>query len=103
MELTRDAEKLVAVAYKEYLKRIDDGVPRVQAKCFEPQEIQPIYFEKYSMENYKDIVASMTRAFDCTMYLSGGFLLNDSAIVYMESRFKNGVKDVLSFLAQFVP
>lgn len=55
------------------------------------------------MEDYKDIVASMTRAFDCTMYLSGGFLLNDSAIVYMESRFKNGVKDVLSFLAQFVP
>lgn len=30
-------------------------------------------------------------------------MLNDFAIVYMENRFKNGIVDTLSFLAQFIP
>lgn len=101
--LTKDAQKLVAVAYKEYLEKRKSGVDKTNSKHFSCSEIHEKYFNDFSLRDYKETVAEMCRAFNCSMYMDGGFMLNDFAIVYMENRFKNGIKDVLSFLSQFIP
>lgn len=101
--LTKDAQKLVAVAYKEYLEKRKSGIDKINAKNFTCKDIHEKYFSDFSIRDYKATVAEMTRAFHCPMYMDGGFMLNDSAIVYMENRFKNGLTDTLSFLAQFIP
>lgn len=101
--LTKDAQKLVAAAYKEYLEKRKFGVDKTNAKHFTCAELHDKYFNNFSLQDYKETVAEMCRAFHCSMFLDGGFLLNDFAIAYMENRFKNGLVDALTFLAQFIP
>lgn len=103
LELTKDAEKLVAAAYKEYLEKRKAGADKSSAKLFPCTSMMQKYFPEYSLQDYKETVAELCRAFRCSMFMDGSFLLNDAAIVYMETRFKNGLKDALSFLAQFIP
>lgn len=103
INLTRDAEKLAVAAYKVYLAEREKGASKDDAKDIEVQDIQPIYFSDTSLHDYFDTVAEMTRAFGCKMYIDGSFYLNDKFIAYMENRFKNGIKEALSFLAQFIP
>lgn len=38
-ELTKDAQKLVALLYKSYLERRKSGMSKANAKFFEPSEI----------------------------------------------------------------
>lgn len=101
--LTKDAEKLVAAAYKRYLEKRKSGVSKALAKRISVEEIQPVYFSDLTREDYLETVAEMCRALGCTMFFGGAFLLNDLSIVYMENRFQNGLKDTLGFLAQFIP
>lgn len=103
LNFTKDAQKLVAAAYKEYLEKRKNGVNKANAKFFTPEELHTKYFKDFAFKDYKETVAEVCRAFKCSMHMDGGFVLNDCAIVYMENRFKNGVVDVLSFLAQFIP
>ena len=37
------------------------------------------------------------------IYIGGDFELTDQSIVYMENRFKNGLKELAAFISQFVP
>lgn len=101
--LTKDAEKLVAAAYKEYLEKRKSGVDKSSAKLCQCADMMQKYFPESSLQDYKETAAELCRAFGCSMFMNGSFLLNDAAITYMENRFKNGAKDTLSFLAQFIP
>lgn len=101
--LTRDAQKLVAAAYKVYLERRESGMDKLNAKYFSVQHLKNDYFNECAFRDYIETVHEMCRAFGCKAYINGSFQLNDATISYMENRFKNSVKDALSFLAQFIP
>lgn len=103
LNLTKDAQKLIAAAYKEYLEKRKSGIDKTNAKYFSAKELHKKYFNDFALQDYKETVAEMCRAFNCSMYMDGGFMLNDFAIVYMENRFKKGLTDAVSFLAQFIP
>ncbi len=103
VDLTREAQKMVAAAYKEYLKKRKAGVSKANAKLFSEDELYNKYFKSMLLADYDETVREMCRAFGCKMYINGGFMLSDDAIIYMENRFKNGITDTLSFLAQFIP
>lgn len=104
MELTRDAEKMICIIYKEYLTRRKNGVPKNQAKQFNDFETwSKDLFPNELTEDVKATSCEMCKAFGIRMYMNCGFILNDAAIIYMENRFKNGISEVLSFLAQFIP
>lgn len=103
VELTRDAQKLVAASYKIYLEKRKNGLSKTQAKSIEVKDVKEKYFEDMSLSDYKDTVAEVTRAFGATMYLGGSWYLSDSCIVYMETRFKRGLADVVSFLGNLIP
>lgn len=103
VDLTRDAQKMVAAAYKEYLEKRKSGVSKSDAKLFSANELYNKYFKSMLLADYDETTNEMCRAFGCKMFIDGGFMLSDEAIIYMENRFKNGITDTLSFLAQFIP
>lgn len=37
------------------------------------------------------------------LYVDGGFILKNSAIVYMENRFKKGLSEIVDFLTSLMP
>lgn len=100
---TKDAQKLVAACYKSYLEKRKSGIDKTNAKYCDINVLQPSYFPDISRHDYKETAAELCRAMQCRMFLDGSFMLSDAAICYMENRFKDGVKDTLSFLSQFIP
>lgn len=108
MELSKDAQKLIHLMYKNYLEKRHSGLSKSDAAAFgSSQDIHDILLPDWLVEDIDETCreldsADMLICFyadECAYHVS----LSDSCIVYMENRFKNGLKDVLSFLAQFIP
>lgn len=103
MELTRDADALLSVMYKEYLLRKKNGTPKLQAKIFGGAAyLQETLAPKLSVEDVAETCRELGRA----EFLSNNYAddtvsicqLTDKAIIHMENRFKNGLDEVLSYL-----
>lgn len=104
VELTKDAEKLACSLYKIYLEKRDRGIDKLNAKHFSFSEIQSCKLcSSWNTRDIKATVAELHRAGLGTMYYDGGFMANESLIIYMENRFKNGFKEVTDFLSKFIP
>ena len=100
--LTKDAQKMVAVLYKDYLERRESGETKAQAKTFDgdcPARLFPDDPKADSMETFREL----NRKFSMKCYLNGSFVLNDDIIIFMENRFRNGLKDIVNALAPFIP
>lgn len=104
MELTKDADKLVCSMYKSYLEKRKSGMSKINARHFEPHEMQSYKLcSDRSIQDIKATVAELKRAGLGDMYFNGGFFANDQFIIYMENRFKNGLMDVVDFISKFIP
>lgn len=104
VKLTNDADKLVCTLYKCYLERRKSGIDKVVARNFEFPEIQSLKAcSNWTSNDIKATVAEISRAGLGTMYFSGAFNGNDQFIIYMENRFKNGLKEVTDFIGNFIP
>lgn len=103
-QLTKDADRVLCSLYKEYLNRRKAGWSRAEAK-----DISVSYFretESFSnmpMDDVLDIMAELQRAGYVEADFNGDGFLRDKTIIEMENRFKNGLTEVLSFLARFIP
>jgi len=108
IELTKDADKLLCTLYKEYLERRKSGLSKSDATSFEDSDdIRNQYFPKWSSDDAANVCWELHNA-EYVHCCPGDDLANDvelrtEAIIYMENRFKNGLKDVLTFLSNFIP
>lgn len=104
VEITKDAEKMLVALYRAFLDRRKEGLSKRDARRFEDG-----YFSRekpFSSMNPADVSDTRMELYQCNLlkiYIGGDCELSDSAIIYLENRFKNGLTDVLSFLAQFIP
>ncbi|MCD7805391.1 MAG: hypothetical protein LUH03_09695 [Oscillospiraceae bacterium] len=103
VELTRDGERMTATIYNAYLEKRKAGQSKNVAKMFSGRALKQEYFPGESQADFSDTLREVTRTFSCRMSIDGSFELSDSLIIYMENRFRNGIKDTASFLAQFIP
>lgn len=108
MELSKDAQKLIHLMYKNYLEKRHSGLPKSDATVFgSSQDIHDNLLPDWIIEDINETCRELDSAdmLDC-FYADGDVYyshLSDSCIVYMENRFKKGMKDLLSFIAQFIP
>ncbi len=102
IRMSKDAQKSVGVFYKSYLERRKSGIGKNDAKLFKSDWPQ-IFFPQETAEDMLDTLRELKKIFNLEVCIDGSFYLSDELIVYMENRFPDGVKDVLSFLAQFIP
>lgn len=104
VSISKDADKLLCVLYKEFLNRRKNGFTKMDARRFKSGTIptlEPI--TNWQATDVTDAMMELARANLLRILLGGDCDLNDQAIIYMENRFKDGLKEVLSFLANFIP
>lgn len=92
VELTKSAKKSLAVIYKEYCKRLKAGQEKTQAIQFSP-----------APDGVKPDVLELKHAEMVKADMLGNIQLTDRAIIYMENKGIETLKEWLSFGAQLVP
>lgn len=104
MELTKDAELLVCCAYKEYLSRRKNGIPKRQANTFRIDfKNSTPKISEWLDDDYLYTIGELKRAEFAKVYLDGTFVITDRCIIYMENRFKNGIKEITDFILKLIP
>ena len=103
IKLTKDSDALICVLYKEYLQRRKDGTPKGDAKWLGSSDrIHKTILPKWSYEDVDETCWELSRA-GLLVCNSGDnhavmCVLCDEGIIYMESRFKNGLSEVLDYI-----
>lgn len=102
--ITKDTDHVLCEIYAEFLTRRKNGDSKSMAKDFGPSEaLQQEFLSYFPVSDIDDALHELRDAGLIKMYIDGSFTLLDDAIIYMENRFKNGAKELASFLAQFIP
>lgn len=105
IELTSDSDALICLMYKAYCNSRNNGINKFQAKQFgSSEDIQSSLTPNWSKEDTLETCRELARAnlLDCS-YADGIIYtsyLTDQAIIYMESRFKNNLSDVLEYIGK---
>lgn len=105
-QLSKEADKLICILYKEYLERIKKSISKRNSKMFSGSEyVHESIISKWSVEDIDEICRELSRKGYIECFYGGGsvqhFHLLDDAIVYMENRFKNGLKEVMETVQLF--
>ncbi len=107
-DLTRDADRLLCTLYKVYLERRKNGTSKNDAMLFgDSEDIHQSYFPALVFDDIDNACWELKTAGYVTCEpgddIANDVILTNSAIIRMENRFKNGIKEVLTFLSNFVP
>lgn len=102
-ELTREAQKLLGSAYKEYLIRRKREVDRESSKLFDCDFYKSVsQLSQYSQDDISSFLCELRDAEYIEMYIDGGFELENKAIIILENKFKNDMKAILNFLTGLI-
>lgn len=101
--LTKDGKYLLALIYKEYLLDINNGISKSEAKQIGSSET--INKKLVPNELFEDVDTTLQELGE-TGFLKNQYgddivcdsLLTNKAIVYMETKFVRGLKEVTDFL-----
>ena len=108
MNLTKDADKLICLLYKDYLQKRKAGSPKSQASYFDSSHnIHEKLCPDLLFEDVDDTCRELSRAgmIHCLWADNIAFsvTLSDEAIIYMENRFKDGLTEILDFIEKIKP
>lgn len=100
MQLTKDTDKIFCLIYEEYLNRRKAGASKSSAILFHhPEALQPDFLQGIHADDIYSALHELHRNGLIKEYTDGGFILLDPGIIYMENRFKNGLKEVLEYIS----
>ena len=107
MDITKDAQKLLAILYKTYLEKRKSNISKTKAKTFgSSKEIHKQLCPEWIFEDVDDTCRELSRSKLLVCYWADNIAYNvelsDSAIAYMDNKFKNGLKEVANFIANLI-
>ena len=107
MDLTKDSKKMLCMLYKDYLEKRNSGFSKSEAKSFgSSHNIHEALLPNWAFEDVDDTCRELSKAgmLDCFWADNIAYHVNlsDTAISYMDNRFKNGLKDIASFLSSLI-
>ncbi len=102
-ELTREADALICLIYNAYMQKRKQGVSKGNAKMIGGSAvIRNELMTKWSLEDVDETCRELGRSefLDCVYSddVVSESALTDSAIKYMENRFKNNAEEVLKHI-----
>lgn len=108
LKLTKDADRLICMLYKSYLEKRKNGDAKSSARYFgDSNEIRDVFLPSWSSEDVAEECWGLSRmdVVTCTPgdNLANNVRISDEGIVYMESRFANGLKEVISYISALKP
>ncbi len=103
MDLTKDSEKLLCILYRNYLEKRNAGIIKSEAKSFgSSHNIHESLCPDWIFEDVDDTCRELSRAGMLNCFWADNIAyrvnLSETAISYMDNRFKNGLKDVIKLL-----
>lgn len=107
MDLTRDADKLLCLMYKSYLDKRKINSSKKECNYFgTTYDIHKNLLSDQHFDDVDKLVCELKRK-ELIVGDSGDNILieislSDSAIAYMENRFKNGIKELADFISKFI-
>ena len=103
-ELTKDADKVICCIYRKYLERRKSGMPKSQAKEFDGNFYLNVKaLSKWNSADISDTLQELHNKELIKKNVIGDFNLLDSAVTYMENRFKKGLEEITDFISKFIP
>lgn len=103
-ELTKDADKVICCIYKEYLEKRKSGMSKSEAKEFDGNFYRNIKaLSKWNSADVSDTLQELHNKELIKKSVIGDFDLLDSAVTYMENRFKKGLEEITDFISKFIP
>lgn len=100
MELTKDTDKIFCLVYKEYLNRKKLGFSKDLSVKFEhPEALQLDFLQEFHADDIHSSVRELSQNNMIRKYINDSFKLSDKGIIYMENRFKNGIKEILEYIS----
>ena len=106
-DLTKEQKYLLLSIYQEVLNS-QPALPMEKAIYFEDSDIvQELFLPDQSSDHVSDFCWKLKAKgyIHCSPgdNLANDIVLTDKTIIYMENRFKNGIKDIAVFLSNFLP
>lgn len=103
-ELTRDSDKMLCCLYKEYLGRRKLGNSKRNSRRFTKEYCSNDFIlSSWCRSDISDSIMELGQKKYLKVYIGGDFELTDSAIIYMENRFKNNIVELTDFISKFIP
>lgn len=104
VKLTKEADKLLTVMYREYLNKRKAGQPKSSAKEFEYDYLNSMEpFNAWPDGDFSETLRELASKNLIKVYIGGDSELTDDTIATMEDRFVDGFKSIASYLSQFIP
>lgn len=99
VELTKSGKAAIATLYCKYMERVKNKEPKLQSRIFN----KDIPAQAAILGSITDDLPELKAAGFIEIYLYGDVKLLDKAIIFMENKTADVIKDWLSFAAQFIP
>ncbi|AXF39458.1 hypothetical protein [Paenibacillus larvae] len=105
-KLTKEADVLICVLYKNYLEKRNSGISKDQARIFgSSRDIQSKLLQKWAPEDVDETCWELNN-FNIVYCMGADDIafivqLTNFGIVYMENRFKDRVESILDYLTKF--
>ena len=91
---------MFCLIYEEYLNRRKCDISKSKAKLFdEPASLQTQFLQGILEDDIFEALQELRNNHFVRLYIDGSFQLEDNGIIYMENRFKNGLKEVFGYLS----
>lgn len=101
MQLTNDTDRMLCLIYDEFLNRRKIGMSKKDAKIFShPDALQEEFLQGIHEDDIVDALTELANNGLVKLYYDCGFLLNDSAIIYMENRFSDKMDSFLETIGK---
>ena len=105
-DLTKKQKYVILQLYKEYLSNYSSGKNQNPNYFPDASYIKHLFSDRFSDDELDDILLSLLHKEYITGYKDedsvSEFGVSDKTIIYMDNKFKNGLKDILTFLSNFM-
>lgn len=107
-KLTKDADRLICLLYKSYLEKRKNGEIKSSARFFGNSDaIREAFLPSWSSNDVADECWGLCRIgiIDCSPGddMANDVRISDAGILYMESRFSNEIKEIVSYISALKP
>lgn len=97
--ITKESYKMLCLIYEEFLQR-RETMSKQKATLF--NFLPDFVYEHINKQDCHDCLVELKDNDLIELYVDGGFRLKNSAIVYMENRFKKGISEIANFISSLI-
>ncbi|MCO7121955.1 hypothetical protein NIA71_08325 [Ihubacter massiliensis] len=104
IKLTKDTDLIFCQICEEFLTRRKHGIDKENAIMFaNPAVLQTQFLQGTLESDIRSAIKELRSKKLLKAYIDNSFQLTDDAIIYIENRFKNRLKEVVDIIAKLRP